>query len=75
MTDWNFAAKTILKAELARQDISYKRLSRLLEQIGIDETPSAITNKMSRGTFTFAFFLQCMKAIGRAQAQIDMRDL
>lgn len=75
MTDWNQEAKAILKAELARKDIGYKRLSQLLEQTGIDESPSAITNKMSRGTFSFAFFLQCMKAIGRVHIQIDLKDI
>jgi hypothetical protein len=74
MTDWNAQARTILKVELARKDIGYKRLSQLLAQIGVEETPSAITNKMSRGTFSFVFFLQCMKAIGRHQVQIDLKD-
>jgi len=75
MTDWNVEAKAILKAELARKDIGYKKLSQLLAQIGVDETPSAITNKMSRGSFTFVFFLQCMKAIGRTHVQVDLKDL
>lgn len=75
MADWNQEAKTILKAELARRDISYKRLSQLLANIGVDESPSAITNKMSRGSFSFAFFLQCMKAIGKAFVEIDLRDM
>lgn len=64
-----------MKAELARKEIGYKRLSQLLADIGVDETPSAITNKMSRGTFSFVFFLQCMKAIGRLQVQIDLKDI
>lgn len=68
-------AKAILKAELARKDIGYKRLSQLLAQVGVDETPSAITNKLSRGTFSFVFFLQCMKALGRAQVTIDLDGL
>lgn len=75
MTDWNLQAKAILRAELARKDIGYKRLSQLLEDIGVDESPSAITNKMSRGSFSFAFFLQCMKAIGRVHVQIDLKDI
>lgn len=75
MTDWNLHAKAILKAELALKGIGYKRLSQLLEDIGVDESPSAITNKMSRGAFSFAFFLQCMKAIGRVHVQIDLKDI
>jgi hypothetical protein len=75
MTDWNLQAKAILKAELARKDIGYKRLSQLLEDIGVNETPSAITNKLSRGAFSFAFFLQCMRAIGRNEVEIKLRDI
>jgi hypothetical protein len=26
--------------------------------------PGALSNKVGRGTFSFAFFLQCMKALG-----------
>ncbi|WP_229256220.1 DUF6471 domain-containing protein [Duganella fentianensis] len=72
MTDWNQEAKAILRAELARKNIGYKRLSQLLEQIGVEETPSAITNKMHRGSFSFAFYLQCMKAIGLSRVDIDL---
>ena len=72
MTDWNMEARRILKGELARKDIGYKRLSQLLSEIGINESASAITNKLSRGSFSFAFFLQCMKAIGRSNVQISI---
>lgn len=75
MANWNLEAKAILKAELSRRDVSYKELSRLLAHVGVDETPSAITNKMSRGTFSFAFFLQCMRALGRTQVTIDLQSI
>jgi len=75
ITDWNAQARTILKAELVRKGIGYKRLAELLAEIGVEETPSAITNKMSRGTFSFAFFLQCMRAIGRAHVEIKLDDI
>lgn len=72
---WCMEAKAILKAELTRKDVSYKRLSVLLEEIGVFESTSAIMSKMARGKFSFAFYLQCMKAIGRHHAQIDIKDL
>ena len=70
MTDWNLEARRVLKAELARKDIGYKELSRLLGAIGVEETESAIRNKLSRGGFSFAFFLQCMKAINQNVVEI-----
>lgn len=61
---WNDEARRILKAELARRDVSYKALSKALEAVGVGESPRQLTNKINRGTFTFAFFLRCMKALG-----------
>ncbi|WP_242490037.1 DUF6471 domain-containing protein [Noviherbaspirillum cavernae] len=49
--------------ELARKDIGYKELSRALEASASMKT----SNKISRGTFSFAFFLQCMRALGSMQ--------
>lgn len=71
MTDWNLEARKVLRMELARRDIGYKKLALLLEKIYISETERSISNKMSRGSFSFAFFLQCMKALGRPT---DRRD-
>jgi len=75
MADWNVEASRILRGELARRGVSHKRLSQLLSVIGVDETPSAITNKMSRGTFSFAFFLQCMKALGRTHIEVSLEEI
>ncbi len=57
-------AKGILKAELKRRSMTYSDLVRSLSEIGIIETEANIRNKISRGTFTAAFFLQCLLAIG-----------
>ena len=75
MTDWNLAARRVLRAELAKKDISYKKLSTLLEKICVSESERAIANKLSRGTFSFVFFLQCMKALGRPTVEISLDDI
>lgn len=62
--DWQLDARRLLRAQLALKDMRYKDLSRALEAIGIDESPKVLSNKISRGTFSFAFFLQCMRALG-----------
>lgn len=71
MVNWNHQARGVLKAELARRSVSYKRLVRLLEAIDVAETEQSIANKLSRGTFSFAFFLQCMQAIGARHLDLD----
>jgi hypothetical protein len=63
-SNWNHLASNILKAELKRKAISYEQLKEKLAMIGIDETINSIKNKIGRGTFQFAFFLQCATAIG-----------
>lgn len=62
--DWETEAKLVLKAELTRAGVSYKVLSARLLQMGIHDNESAIANRISRGKFSFAFFLQCMAALG-----------
>lgn len=63
--DWQREARRILQVELARKDIGYKELSRALETVcHIEIEPKALSNKVARGTFSFAFFLQCMNALG-----------
>lgn len=63
--DWQREARRLLQVELARKDIGYKELSRALQTVcGIDVEPKALSNKVGRGTFSFVFFLQCMRALG-----------
>lgn len=61
---WAVEARTIVKAELARRDITYPVLASKLKDMGVEETANSIANKISRGTFSAAFLLQVMKAIG-----------
>ncbi|MGA1932385.1 DUF6471 domain-containing protein [Arcobacter sp. YIC-464] len=62
--NWNEQAKGILKAHLARKSIKYHDLARKLNAMGIEENQNTIATKISRGAFSFAFFLQCMAALG-----------
>lgn len=64
VSDWESEAKRILKAELTRAGVSYKVLAARLAQMGILDSETAIANRISRGKFSFAFFLQCMSALG-----------
>ncbi|HYF89701.1 DUF6471 domain-containing protein [Azospirillum sp.] len=61
---WNETAKGLLRAELKRRDLTYIDLAERLKVVGIEETPNSIAKKVNRGTFSAAFLLACMKAIG-----------
>lgn len=63
-TDWEAKAANLLKAELKRKGVTYAQLVEKLAAIGVIEREVNIRNKLSRGKFTAAFLLQCLKAIG-----------
>jgi hypothetical protein len=69
--DWAERAKGLLKAELKRRNVGYRELAEKLTAIGIPETERNIANKISRGGFTAAFFLQCLAAIGCTALRLD----
>ncbi|MDD5272365.1 MAG: DUF6471 domain-containing protein [Methylovulum sp.] len=69
--DWNKVASGTLKAELARASIGYEELTERLAAIGIEETYKAVAAKINRGSFSFAFFVQCMKALGIDNIRIN----
>lgn len=75
MVEWEQEAKRILKAELVRSGVSYKMLAMRLGDLGVQDSESAIANRISRGKFSFAFFLQCMHALGIDQVRVDDRKL
>ncbi len=58
-TDWETKAANILKAELKRQGVTYAQLAELIG----DKEPN-VRNKLSRGKFSAAFFLQSLDAVG-----------
>jgi hypothetical protein len=62
--DWQAKVKGILRAELARRQLSYADLAERLQAIGVKDDPRNIKNKIGRGSFTAVFFFQCMEAIG-----------
>ena len=64
-------AKNILKAELKRRGITYAQLAEKLQALGAKENERNIANKISRGSFTAAFFMMCMDAIGARQVSLE----
>lgn len=62
--DWNERASNLLKSELKRHGLNYAGLVEKLAQIGVEEKEVNVRNKLSRGTFTAAYLLQCLEAVG-----------
>nr|PZN81122.1 MAG: hypothetical protein DIU57_13825 [Pseudomonadota bacterium] len=70
--NWENEARRILKAEIVRRGLTYAVLAKRLQAIGVHETERSLANKMSRGTFSFVFFLQCMKAMGASSISFEL---
>jgi hypothetical protein len=69
--DWQARVKGLLKAELKRRNLSYADLATKLATVGVKDNERNISNKISRGTFTAVFFVQCMEAIGARTIHLD----
>lgn len=70
-TDWEEKAKGLLRAEMARQGVTYAHLAERLAAIGVDDNERNLRNKVSRGKFTAGFLLQCLSALGVSQLHLD----
>jgi hypothetical protein len=62
--DWNAKAANLLKSELKKHGLKYGDLVGKLAEIGVEEKEVNVRNKLSRGSFTAAYLLQCLEAIG-----------
>lgn len=72
MQEWDKTTKQLLKSELARRGISYDQLSTRLKAMNINVSKTNLSNKINRGTFSAAFLLQVLKAIGAKKIDLDM---
>ena len=70
-TIWEEQATNLLKAELARNGLSYDDLRIALAKIGIEKTSSNLNKTINLGKFGFDFFLQCAAAIGIKSLRLD----
>ncbi len=61
---WAEEAVAIFNAVLARHGVTLTEVHEALLQHGLDITYKALSTKVNRGTFPFAFFLEVMDAIG-----------
>lgn len=68
---WTPRVKNLLKAELKRRGVSYRELAEKLTAMGIAESERNLANKIARGTFTAAFFLQCLTAIDAKKLDLE----
>jgi hypothetical protein len=69
--EWQDRVRGMLRAELARRNLGYVDLADRLRAIGVEDTAKNLSNKIARGMFTAAFFMQCMSVIGCRTIHLD----
>jgi hypothetical protein len=70
--DYAESARRALKTILSVRGITYAQLAEKLSALGYAETEASIAQKVRRGSFQLAFFLQCMRAIGVSQVTLTV---
>ena len=65
-------ATHILRMEMHQRRISYKELAEAMSRLtdGPTESAQALTNKVNRGRFSFAFFVRACRAMGVTRIEI-----
>ena len=71
MISWNDTVKRLLKSELVKRGVTNAELALLLNDIGVYETKASIDSKISRGSFSACFFIQCISVIGCSKIEIE----
>lgn len=69
--DWAGYVKGLLRTEMTRRDLTYEDLAERLAKVGVKETGPNLRNKLSRGSFTAIFFVQCLRAMGVLSLRLD----
>lgn len=71
MQDWNAHAKAVLRSEMTRRRVRSADLVKMLAELGVEENERNLGNKIARGTFSAAFFLQCLAAMKVTNLHLD----
>lgn len=69
--DWTAYTKGLLRAEMVKRGVNYKGLVDRLAGLGVVESEANLRNKISRGSFTAAFLIQCLVALGVTNIHLD----
>lgn len=61
LTQWMIG---IIRGRMAEQGLGYADLEARLKAIGVEDNERNLRNKVMRGTFSAAFWIQCLAALG-----------
>ena len=65
-------AKRLLRSEMTKRGYSYRELAALLSEAGVPETEANLKKKITRGTFSAAYFLRCLRSMGVKSLELEV---
>ncbi|WP_221405986.1 DUF6471 domain-containing protein [Roseivirga spongicola] len=68
---WNEYVKRKLKSEMVKRGVGNDELVQRLDRIGVELSKTSLVNKISRGSFSAVFFIQCLYVIGCYEFEIE----
>jgi Domain of unknown function (DUF6471) len=68
---WAKIVSKMLKTELAKRDMGYSELVKRLEGLDVHMKVEDVRGRVSRGNFSAMLFIQCLRAIGVKNLQLE----
>lgn len=68
---WYAISSKILRAEMTKRKISYQDLANRLRGIGVHITTGNLRARVSKGAYSTALLIQCLRAMGVKSLLID----
>ena len=62
-SEWQCVASRLVKAELEKRGITYRRLSEMLAGLNITQSEATLRSKISKGNFGAALLLQILHVL------------
>jgi hypothetical protein len=69
--DWYAISSKILRAEMAKRKITYEDLVNKLQAIGVQINVGNLRVRVSKGAFSAALLIQCLRAMGIKNLSIE----
>jgi hypothetical protein len=66
--------KGVIRSEMVKRGFTYATLAERLILVGIDDDEKVLRNKISRGSFSAAFFAQVLAGMGVKTLTVDLLD-
>jgi hypothetical protein len=69
-SQWDRTGSVIIKSSIKKAKMNYRDVERELSKMGYAQNARTIASKLSRGGYSAAFFLRCLRASGATTVEL-----